>query len=205
MAATKRKFPHRPLASAISAALLTVAAGGAHAEYTSSNRDILTPNTGTWSASGVTLGGTTFKVLGLQGVGRFAANAKDAATGESLGSVSDLQITNFNYTGTNANGQQQFSGTFNFLPDRGYNSGPIFSNYAARINAFSFDFTPYTGTGTTISQDQIKMTFTGSQRFTYDHDNNAATAPIYTTGLLPTSSATTLFGVKVPTSTARVG
>ena len=63
--------------------------------YTSSNRDILTPNTGTWPAGGVSLNGTPFVVKGLQGVGRIAASTIDSATGESLGSISDMQITNF--------------------------------------------------------------------------------------------------------------
>ncbi|MBL0168137.1 MAG: hypothetical protein IPP85_13825 [Propionivibrio sp.] len=77
---------------------------------------MLTPNTGAWPTAGVTLGGTTFVNLGLQGVGRVAANSIDSATGETLGSISDMQITGF----TN-NGNGSWSGTFNFLPDRGYN------------------------------------------------------------------------------------
>jgi hypothetical protein len=154
-------FSLNALARAIGAALVLTAASGAAQAYDSSNRDVLVPNTGTWSASGVTLGGTTFKVLGLQGVGRFAAGAKDSVTGESLGSVSDMQITGFR-----SNGDGSFAGTFNFLPDRGYNSGTVYSNYAARINTFDFTFTPYTGTAVNTAQNQIQMTFTGSQRFT---------------------------------------
>jgi hypothetical protein len=38
------------------------------APITSSNRDVLTPNTGAMPLAGVTLGGTNFRVLGLQGV-----------------------------------------------------------------------------------------------------------------------------------------
>lgn len=149
------------------------------AQYTSANRDILTPNTGTWSAGGVTLGGTTFINQGLQGVGRVAANSIDPATGESLGSISDMQIT-----GWTKNGDGSYSGSFSFLPDRGYNSGATFSNYGARINEFSFSFTPYTSAATTTLQNQIAMSFTGSTFFTYDHDNNAGTAPVRTTGLV---------------------
>src|SRR5262245_17323516 len=112
-------------------------------QYTSGNRDVLVPNTGTWPATGVAIGGTTFVNLGLQGIGRVPANRIDAATGESLGSISDMQITNFvnNQNGT-------WSGKFNFLPDRGYNSGTTFSNYAARINTFDFTFTPFTSSAT---------------------------------------------------------
>ena len=180
-------------------ALLTLSVSAAHAAvpYTSINRDILTPNTGTWDTNGVVLGGTRFKNLGLQGVGRIAASAKDPATGESLGSISDLQITNFARSGANS-----WSGVFNFLPDRGYNAGATFSNYAARINTVGFTFTPYTSNLATTAHDQIAMQFTGSTRFTYDHDGDANTAPVFTTGLLPTSSANTLFGTKVPTVTS---
>jgi hypothetical protein len=70
-----------------------------------------------------------------------------------------------------------YSGIFNTLPDRGYNttSGTIFnSDYAARIQQLSFTFQPYYGTqnigGTTIeeklaAQNQIALTYTGAQRF----------------------------------------
>ena len=183
--------PVLPIA-AIAAALAIP--GVVHAQYTSSNRDVLVPNTDAWPSGGVTLGGTSFINLGLQGVGRVAANSIDPATGESLGSISDMQVTNFV---NKRNGT--WSGTFNFLPDRGFNSGTIFSNYAARINTFSFTFTPYTGSSPTAAQDQIAMTFTGSTRFTYDHDNDPLTAPKFTTGLLADSTRT-LFGTTVPTA-----
>jgi len=179
--------------------LLSVVAGlslaGApvsQAQFTSSNRDVLAPNTGTWSASGVTLGGTSFVNLGLQGVGRVAANSIDPVTGESLGSISDMQIT-----GWLKNLDGSYSGTFNFLPDRGYNAGTTFSNYAARINTFDFTFTPYTSTAITAAQNQIVSTFTGSTRFTYDHDGDSGTAGKFSTGLLATGS-TTLGGQTVP-------
>jgi hypothetical protein len=162
--------------------------------FTSENRDVLQPNTGPWDLAGVTLGGTTFRNLGLQGMGRIAASAKDPATGESLGSISDMQVGNF---ANNANGT--WSGTFYFLPDRGFNSGATFSNYAARINAVDFTFTPYTASLPTNLQNQIAMVFTGSTRFTYDHDNNSATAAIFTTGLLPQQPrGASLFGTTVP-------
>jgi hypothetical protein len=167
---------------------------GAHAlPYTSENRDVLTPNTGTWPSTGVSLGGTTFVNLGLQGVGRIAASAKDPATGESFGSISDMQVGSFV---RNANGS--YGGTFYFLPDRGYNAGTIFSNYAARINTVDFAFAPYTASAPTTLQNQIAMSFAGSTRFTYDHDGNPATAPVYTTGLLAQGPATALFGTTVP-------
>ena len=163
------------------------------APITSSNRDVLTPNTGAMPLAGVTLGGTNFRVLGLQGVGRIAANSIDAATGESLGSISDMQITNFQNLGGGS-----WSGRFEFLPDRGYNSGSVYSNYAARVNSFDFTFTPYTGTTATALQNQIQTTFLGSTRFTYDHDGNSATPGVFTSGMLA-SGVGTLFGRPIPT------
>ena len=162
--------------------------------YSSANRDILAANTTTWSPAGVTVNGTTFVNLGLQGVGRVPASTIDSATGETLGSVSDMQISKWR-----KNGDGSYSGTFNFLPDRGYNSGSIYSNYAARLNNFDFTFTPYTSSAITGLQNQIAMTFTGSERFTYDHDANSGTAAVYTTGLNATGTAT-LFGTTVPTA-----
>lgn len=164
--------------------------------FSNSNRDILAPNTGAWDANGVTLNGTQFVNLGLQGVGRIAATAIDPATGESIGSISDMHVHNF----VN-NGNGTWSGTFSFLPDRGYNTDNVYSNYAARINAYSFTFTPYTGTSSTTAQNQIAMTFQGSTRFTYDHDGNAGTAPVYTTGL-NSDNKVTLFGTTAPAPTA---
>ncbi len=165
----------------------------------STSRDVLVPNTDTWPAAGVTVNGTKFVNLGLQGVGRIPANAIDEIasgpgthTGESLGSISDMQITGFT---NNNNGT--WSGTFHFLPDRGYNSGSIYSNYAARINDYTFTFTPYTSATPTTNQNQVAMTFTGSTRFTYDHDGNAATAPVYTTGML-SDKVGSLFATSVP-------
>src|SRR5262245_23285482 len=184
----------RLAASTLTLALVAAVPGLASAQYTSANRDVLVPNTGTWPASGVTLNGTTFINLGLQGVGRVAASSIDPVTGESLGSISDMQISSFSYGGNGT-----WSGTFEFLPDRGFNSGAIFSNYAARINTFDFTFTPYTGSAPTAQQNQIAMTFAGSTRFTYDHDGSPSTAPVFTTGLLANGTAN-LFGTTVPTA-----
>ena len=159
--------------------------------YTHLNRDVLTPNTNTWPSGGITIGTTQFVNLGLQGVGRVPANAIDAATGESLGSISDMQVTDFVKTPTG------FSGKFHFLPDRGYNSGVIFSNYAARINAFDFTFTPYTSSSPTAAQNQVAMTFTGSTRFTYD----SGAGQKYTTGTLADSTLS-LLGTTLPSTAA---
>lgn len=170
--------------------------------FTSGVRDVLLPNTREWNAAGVTLGGMQFVNLGLQGVGRVPASAVDPATGETLGSISDMQVSGF----TN-NNDGTWSGNLTTLPDRGYNTTitppppaapiQIFSNYAARLNEYTFTFTPYSGAVPTTAQNQIALTFTGSTRFTYDHDENVGTAPIFTTGLLASSSVN-LFGTTIP-------
>lgn len=151
--------------------------------YSSSSRSVLMPNTNAWPAGGVNLEGTQFINLGLQGVGRVPAKSIDSATGESLGSISDMQVESLVNKGNGV-----WSGTFSFLPDRGYNSGTIYSNYASRINRFSFTFTPYTGSSATTKQDQIAMQFLGSTRFTYQNGANT----YYTTGLLATGTLSLL-------------
>src|SRR5947207_449204 len=64
-----------------------------------------------------TLGGTMVINHGLVGVGNISASSLDAF-GETLGSFSGLQIT-----GWTNRGDGSYSGVFNLLPDRGYNSG----------------------------------------------------------------------------------
>ncbi len=188
---------HLAAACAATLALITTAS----AQYTSTNRDVLSvANTGDWSPGGVTLNGTTFVNLGLQGVGRVAANATQTFTGgltETLGSISDMQISNWQN-----NGNGSWSGTLQVLPDRGYNAGAIFSNYAARINTFDFTFTPHTSSATTTQQDQIALTYTGATRFTYDADPGVGTDFRLTTGLVANSASTSLFGQPVPTVNA---
>ena len=120
------------------------------------------------------MGGTTFTNHGMVGVGRISASTIDSF-GETFGSVSSLQVTNWN-----GNGDNGFTGTFNILPDRGYNNnnaGGFFSNYAARIQTVNFAFTPYYGAanigGVDLSSKiaaQNQVTFTSAiagQKFTY--------------------------------------
>ena len=161
--------------------------------YTQAARDVLVPDINTWPSAGVTVNGSQFINLGLQGVGRVAANSIDAATGESLGSISDMQLSNWV-----KNGNGTYSGTFHFLPDRGYNAGATYSNYAARVNNFTFTFTPYTSATATTNQNQVAMTFANSTRFTYDHDANSGTSAVFSTGLLASAAPGSLFGKPVP-------
>jgi hypothetical protein len=142
------------------------------------------------------LGSTLFTNHGLVGVGRIDANALDV-WGESLGSVSGLQVTDWTI------GNGSYSGTFNILPDRGYNAGTTFSNYAARVQRVDFSFTPYTGSAATgVPQDQFTLTYNPatSYKFTFDLGDGLRT----TTGLIPDSSRL-LNGVAVPFVTVSDG
>jgi hypothetical protein len=147
-----------------------------------------------------TLGPSAFVNHGLVGVGRLSASGLDVF-GETFGSVSSLQIT-----GWTRNSDGTYSGVMNILPDRGYNSGGFYSDYAARINQVGFTFAPYTGAsgigGSTdaekiAAQHQISFTtpVTGV-KFTYDDPIVNTTA--FTTGLDPGIGYTTLFGQTLP-------
>jgi len=154
-----------------------------------------------------TLDDTTFINYGLVGVGRISGSALDAF-GETFGSVSSLQIT-----GWTNHGNGTYEGTFNILPDRGYNSGNFFSAYAGRINQVGFTFTPYTGStnigGSTdaeklAAQNQIIFTtpITGT-KFTYDDPLTLSNS--FTTGLDPGTNCATLFGQTLPYVTSFAG
>ena len=145
------------------------------------------------------LGKNLFINHGLVGAGRIPASILDGF-GESFGSVSGLQITDWAKIGDNS-----YAGTFNILPDRGYNSGTFFSDYAARIQRVSFVFTPHTGGaigGTDIAsklaaQNQIMMTSmpSGVKFQFFDVDTQPAVAHDRPR---PDLGFTTLFGATLP-------
>lgn len=150
-------------------------------------------------AADVTLGAVTFVNHGLVGVGRIDADTVDA-WGESLGSVSGLQLANWTRTGPHA-----YAGSFYILPDRGYNSAPFFSNYAARIQKVDFTFRPEKGAsfkGKSVAQDQFTFSYdaAGSFKFTVE----TADGVNWTSGLIP-DSATLLGGKIVPFVTVSNG
>ncbi|MEI7774077.1 MAG: esterase-like activity of phytase family protein, partial [Verrucomicrobiota bacterium] len=120
--------------------------------------------------------------LGLQGVGRISASQLDAF-GETFGSVSGLQIANWKVSsGT-------YTGSFLTLPDRGYNSGAVYSDYRARVQQVDFSFTPYTGsTALSSSVNQISLKYMGGSLLTIND------GPANTTGALPTTSAALQIG-----------
>jgi hypothetical protein len=183
----------RRLLGAVGCAALLALPAALHAQFT-------VPNIITGSGDVVSvLGNNLFINHGLVGVGRIPASILDEF-GESFGSVSGLQITDWTRVGSNS-----YAGTFNILPDRGYNSGTFFSDYAARIQRVSFVFTLHTGGaigGTDIAsklaaQNQILMTSMPSGlKFQYFDVVRNALSP--TTGLDPNIGFTTLFGATLP-------
>lgn len=148
------------------------------------------PNT--TPAAGATLGGVRVVNHGLVGTGRLSGESVDSF-GETMGASSGLFITDWSYDGS------RFNGTFNVLPDRGFNSGTIFSNYAARLHKLDFSFEPYYGSAP-VAQGQIAPTYDSTTKFTYQ---DGATLK-YTTGFNPTGTST-LFGQTVGTVTAANG
>jgi hypothetical protein len=150
----------------------------------------LTPNTST--PVGASLGGVRVINQGLVGAGRLSGESVDSF-GETQGAASGLFVTDWAWNGS------QFSGKFQVLPDRGYNSGAVFSNYAARLHQVDFTFTPYYGAGP-VPQNQITASYASSTKFTYL--DGASTK--FTTGLNPTT-VSTLFGQQVGMVTAANG
>ncbi|HTI70206.1 MAG TPA: esterase-like activity of phytase family protein [Candidatus Limnocylindria bacterium] len=147
-----------------------------------------------------TLGFTTVINQGLVGMGHISASSIDGF-GESFGSVSGMQIT-----GWANNGDGSYSGTFNILPDRGYNSGAFYSDYAARINRVGFTFIPYTGStniggSTTLdklnAQNQIVFT-TGISGIKFTYDDPVTSTTRVTTGIEPGTGTATIFGQTMP-------
>lgn len=154
----------------------------------------------TVAPAAVSLGSMTVVNHGLVGVGRLSVDRLDAF-GDTLGSVSGLQITNW---ARRTDGS--YAGTVNILPDRGFNAGTFYADYAARINQVDFVFRPHDD-GTPIggatdleklrAQSQIVFasTTTGT-RFSYeDSETHVATS---TTGLDPADGVAHLFGRVVP-------
>ena len=148
----------------------------------------LTPNTS--DPVGASLGGVRVINEGLVGVGRLSGENLDKF-GETQGAASGLFITDWTYA-TN-----QFSGTFNVLPDRGHGDGT--SNYSARLHEVDFTFTPYYGT-TAVPQNQVALTYADSAKFTYQDGAKVK----FTTGLNPTGTSN-LFGQTVGTITTANG
>jgi len=169
---------------------VTYALPGTGPSAPSESPTYLTPNTST--PEGASLGGVRVVNEGLVGAGRLSGENFDSF-GETQGAASGLFVTDWAWDGS------QFSGKFQVLPDRGYNSGAIFSNYAARLHRVDFTFTPYYGTAP-AAQTQIAPSYVSSTKFTYLDGGT----PKFTTGLNPTA-VTPLFLQQVGTVTAANG
>jgi len=152
----------------------------------------LTPFTSTVERGAI--GQLTIANHGMVGAGRVTGEQLDSF-GETMGAASGMHITGWAYD----EGSGQFSGILNVLPDRGYNSGDLFSNYAARIHHVPFIFTPYYGAGP-VGQTQLSAAYGSTTKFTY---LDGATMK-FTTGLNPTGNST-LFGQSVGTVTTANG
>jgi hypothetical protein len=99
-----------------------------------------------------TVGGTTYTMQGLVGVGRLPANTRDKF-GETFGSISGLWANAAAWQRT-ATG---YSGQFISLPDRGYNvAGTI--DYTPRFNIIDFSFAPVSTTSAGNPQSQLALT-----------------------------------------------
>jgi hypothetical protein len=159
------------------------------------------------AVTSTTIGSMTFVNHGLVGVGRLSASRVDPF-GDTLGSVSGLQITNWT-----RDRDGRYRGTFHILPDRGYNSGAFYSNYAARINQVDFIFTPDEGAaaiGGATDLDKVRAQrqivfptpVTGVE---LQYDDPVTHRTSFTTGLDPGAGIGTLFGRPVPFVTSYTG
>lgn len=143
-------------------------------------------------AVGASLGGIRVVNEGLVGAGRISGESVDSF-GETQGAASGLAVTDWAWDGS------RFSGSFQVLPDRGYNSGTIFSNYAARLHRVDFTFSPYYGAGP-VAQTQIVPDYVSSTKFTYQDGGSMK----FTTGLNAAANGS-LFGQTVGVATAANG
>ncbi len=141
-----------------------------------------------------TVGGTTYTVQGLVGVGRIAADRRDQF-GETFGSVSGLAANLQRWSVSNG----VYSGQFFALPDRGYNVAGT-TDYAPRINTLDFTFTPTSLTSTGNSQNQIQLNLTSSTRFFEATPNG----PQFFTGLDPLPGGVATGGARAATATLPV-
>ena len=128
------------------ASILVVASSSAHGQSTA----FTSPNlVSTISPNSVTLNGSTFVNKGLVGTVRLPATLLDF-NGETLGSFSGMSIDLSTWR------RGAYTTNLYTLPDRGPNNigGLVTTNYAARLNRFSLNFTPDTGSATLASNVQ---------------------------------------------------
>jgi len=150
---------HGALARLAGAALLLLAAGGSA------------------SAQSVVFQGQTFVNKGLVGVARVPSNAKDQF-GDTLGGFGsgmamDLRSWHKNHDGS-------YGGTLHMLPDRGWNTqGSV--DFRGRLHRFEVTLNPLFS-GTTTSQNQLKLDYKGSTIF---HQWSSPTTGLDPNGVRP--------------------
>ena len=106
----------------------------------------------------ITVGGTTYQVQGLVGVGRMESGLKDSF-GETFGSVSGMWADAASWSRSGAT----YTGTFLATPDRGYNvAGTI--DYTPRLNTIAVSFTPAALGASGLAQNQIGLTLSNTTR-----------------------------------------
>ena len=140
----------------------------------------LTPNLS--DPSSVNFAGSLFINKGLVGAGRVSASALDFRK-ETLGSFSSMAVV--------ANSWKRKGDSYSFrlltLPDRGYNNGTTYSDYAGRVEKFDVTLTP----GDSQTQDRLTLKPTGGMIF---HDF----AGHETTGNNPITGTLSEKGVVLP-------
>ncbi len=140
----------------------------------------------------ITVGGTTYQVQGLVGVGRMDAALRDSF-GETFGSVSGLWADAASWTRSGGT----YTGTFLTTPDRGYNvAGTI--DYAPRLNEIAVSFTPAALGASGLAQNQIGLTLTGTTRLFESLPGGAAQLM---TGLDPVPGGVAAGGARPATAT----
>ncbi|BBK43378.1 hypothetical protein STVA_33980 [Allostella vacuolata] len=106
--------------------------------------------------------GTVFTNQGLVGAGRLAASARDTL-GDTLGSFSAFVV---DQSAWRRRADGSYSGILLSLPDRGYNTDTLMTDFVGRVQRFDFTFNPYTGTASLpaslASQSQLELTYRGT-------------------------------------------
>jgi hypothetical protein len=146
----------RALCAASSLALIAVFAGGARAQSVAYNAPNVINVPG---ATSVSLGGSSFVNQGLVGTARLPADLHDF-NGETLGSFSGMAI---DLSTWRRNSDGSYSASLFTLPDRGPNNigGFTTTDYAARLNKFTFSLRPNAGGAVAANVQQATLTQSG--------------------------------------------
>lgn len=139
----------------------------------------------------VSVGGTSYTVQGLVGVGHLPASLRDQY-GETFGSISGLSadISQWSLNGST------YTGRFTALPDRGFNVTGT-TDYAPRLNTIDFTFSPAPLGSTNNNQAQLVLSLNSSQRL-YEQTANG---PQFFTGLDPVPGGVATGGARAATAT----